>query len=298
MSSGTDARACDSHGDGNRSGRRRHHDAVHVLLRLRAAFIESVPSRFLWTSDPTPFTSIPKNCEHCLKRLARGADGRLVTPRGNRVRAVIPVHLFGACCAMDALCEAVVPYRLADHRRCGPGRRSGISRGMAARRGRERSARPRSSAFSRQRISAGQATAASRSAGVGNSPRSCVLLRNHGMEGRYFHRTRRRKLSPRRDPGGRPSRQASVRGRVERRTTSKRSALSRGFSQTCPICIKLPSEPWKRHRRTQSSHLASIRHPRPAPRRIASPSGTGANRTRRLLSRSAAPAGVLFLPWP
>ena len=64
--------------------------------------------------DITPDTlhMDPEDLRRCLLRLASGAGGQLVTPRGNRVRAVIPVHLFGVCCAMEALCEAVIPYGL------------------------------------------------------------------------------------------------------------------------------------------------------------------------------------------
>ena len=47
-----------------------------------------------------------------LARLASGSDGPLITARGNRVRAVIPVHLFGLCCAMDPLYDAAQAYRL------------------------------------------------------------------------------------------------------------------------------------------------------------------------------------------
>ena len=42
----------------------------------------------------------------------RGADGSLLSARGNRIRAVIPVHLFGACCAMDALGEVASAFGL------------------------------------------------------------------------------------------------------------------------------------------------------------------------------------------
>ena len=37
------------------------------------------------------------------KRCQRDSDGRLVTPRGNIIRAVIPIHLFGTCCKMDEI---------------------------------------------------------------------------------------------------------------------------------------------------------------------------------------------------
>jgi dTDP-4-amino-4,6-dideoxygalactose transaminase len=42
----------------------------------------------------------------------RQADGSLHTPAGHRVRAIIPVHLFGACCDMDAITAAADPFDL------------------------------------------------------------------------------------------------------------------------------------------------------------------------------------------
>ncbi len=39
-------------------------------------------------------------------------DGSLRTPRGKRIRAVIPVHLFGSCCDVSALREIVAPFGL------------------------------------------------------------------------------------------------------------------------------------------------------------------------------------------
>lgn len=46
--------------------------------------------------DPDALRTVLSACR-------RSADGRLLTTRGNTVRLIIPVHLFGACCDMDAL---------------------------------------------------------------------------------------------------------------------------------------------------------------------------------------------------
>lgn len=42
----------------------------------------------------------------------KNAKGELLTPRGSRVRAVIPVHLFGSVCAMDHLLEVANRFQL------------------------------------------------------------------------------------------------------------------------------------------------------------------------------------------
>lgn len=41
------------------------------------------------------------------------AEGFLVTPRGNRLRAIIPIHLFGTCCKMDEILALAARHRLA-----------------------------------------------------------------------------------------------------------------------------------------------------------------------------------------
>jgi len=47
-----------------------------------------------------------------LSHCRRETDGTLRTARGNRIRAVMPVHLFGACCDMDALEDATSAFGL------------------------------------------------------------------------------------------------------------------------------------------------------------------------------------------
>jgi dTDP-4-amino-4,6-dideoxygalactose transaminase len=46
----------------------------------------------------------PAKLEECLRtKCRRGPDGALVTSAGNRVRAIMPVHLFGCVCDMDRI---------------------------------------------------------------------------------------------------------------------------------------------------------------------------------------------------
>ena len=54
--------------------------------------------------DPETYNISTKALEHYLDGSCRRAEGGLLcTPRGETVRAIIPVHLFGLCCEMDAI---------------------------------------------------------------------------------------------------------------------------------------------------------------------------------------------------
>jgi dTDP-4-amino-4,6-dideoxygalactose transaminase len=54
--------------------------------------------------DPVTLNLDPARLAECLReKCTRGADGVLRTAKGNRVRAIIPVHLFGLCCEMDTI---------------------------------------------------------------------------------------------------------------------------------------------------------------------------------------------------
>jgi dTDP-4-amino-4,6-dideoxygalactose transaminase len=129
----------------------------------------------------------PEKLVDCLENLGRGPDGSLTTARGNRVRAVIPVHLFGACCAMDALREAVAPYDLpiiedaaqAIGAEC-------YANGSASHAGTLGDAAFFSFFPTKNLGAAGDAgMAVCHSRQLADKLR---LLRNHGMESRYFHR--------------------------------------------------------------------------------------------------------------
>jgi len=54
--------------------------------------------------EPATYNLDPARLEECLRKACdRGPDGTLLTPAGNRVRAIMPVHLFGCVCDMDRI---------------------------------------------------------------------------------------------------------------------------------------------------------------------------------------------------
>ena len=55
--------------------------------------------------DPVTYNVSPVALESFLSQCKRQADGRLVDAAGRTVRAIMPVHLFGLCCEMDAIVE-------------------------------------------------------------------------------------------------------------------------------------------------------------------------------------------------
>jgi dTDP-4-amino-4,6-dideoxygalactose transaminase len=62
--------------------------------------------------DPDTFEIDSTKVQEYLAQLASGTDGQLITAHGNRLRAIIPVHLFGLCCALDPLYDLAQAHRL------------------------------------------------------------------------------------------------------------------------------------------------------------------------------------------
>ena len=63
--------------------------------------------------DPDTFNLSPAALEHYLANVARrDASGDLRAPTGERLRAIVPVHLFGLCCAMDEILRLGTDFRL------------------------------------------------------------------------------------------------------------------------------------------------------------------------------------------
>jgi dTDP-4-amino-4,6-dideoxygalactose transaminase len=63
--------------------------------------------------DRETYNIRPSAIQECVEKNCQpDADGTWKTKRGEKVRAIVPVHLFGLCCEMDALLEVAERYRL------------------------------------------------------------------------------------------------------------------------------------------------------------------------------------------
>ena len=60
--------------------------------------------------DPATFMMDPASLRALLASLKRGPDGFLRSPKGNRIRLIVPIHLFGACCDMDGIGAVAAEY--------------------------------------------------------------------------------------------------------------------------------------------------------------------------------------------
>jgi dTDP-4-amino-4,6-dideoxygalactose transaminase len=137
---------------------------------------------------PDTFHMDPARLRECLERLTAKSNGSLITMRGNRVRAVMPVHLFGACCPMDALGQTAEKYQLTLIEDAA----QAIGAEYLTKDGASQAGTFGDAAFfsffpTKNLGGAGDAgMAVCRSEELAEKLR---LVRNHGMERRYFHRT-------------------------------------------------------------------------------------------------------------
>jgi dTDP-4-amino-4,6-dideoxygalactose transaminase len=192
---------------------------------------------------PDTFQMDPTKLRECLARLASKNSGRLMTARGSRVRALIPVHLFGLCCSIDVLCDATKPYDLAIIEDAA----QAIGAECPSTGGQSQAGTMGEAAFfsffpTKNLGAAGDAgMAVCRGADLAEKLR---VIRNHGMERRYFHRI----------VGGNfrlDAIQAAVLhaklpfvqewNAVRRRNASHYFTALAGLSDE----LKLPAEPWK-----------------------------------------------------
>lgn len=138
--------------------------------------------------EPDTLNMDPEKLREYLEvRCEAGADGVLRTPRGNRVRAIIPIHLFGRCCRMDEILELAVRHGLeviedaaqavgAEYRG-----RGGVVRAGAI-------ARSAYFSFFPTKNLGGAGDGGISVCRDGELADRLRLMRNHGMEQRYFHR--------------------------------------------------------------------------------------------------------------
>ncbi|MEI6277834.1 MAG: DegT/DnrJ/EryC1/StrS family aminotransferase [Verrucomicrobiae bacterium] len=120
-------------------------------------------------------------------RCRPGPDGSLLTPRGNRIRAIIPVHLFGTCCAMDEILAIAKRFHLSVIEDAAqavgaeyPGTCGAVKAGAIA-----------DSAYFSFFPTKNLGGAGDGGIAVCRDEAMAVrlrLMRNHGMEQRYFHR--------------------------------------------------------------------------------------------------------------
>src|SRR6266571_6671498 len=63
--------------------------------------------------DPITYNIRASAIQECLEKICRGdSRSELKTKSGEKVRAIVPVHLFGLCCEMDAIHEISERYQL------------------------------------------------------------------------------------------------------------------------------------------------------------------------------------------
>lgn len=137
--------------------------------------------------DPVTYNLAPAQLEGFLREACtRDENGNLRTPRGNRVRLIVPVHLFGLCCEMDVLndlaAEFGVPIMEDAAQAIGaeyPSRNGTVQAGAMA----------HSAYFS---FFPAKNLGAYGDAGLATCQdaefaRELLLMRNHGMEQRYYH---------------------------------------------------------------------------------------------------------------
>ncbi len=109
MSSGTDALLALLIASGIGSG-----DAVITTpytFFATASCIHRVGAEIVFCDiEPSSFLMSPASLQKVCAQLTRDADGSFRTAKGNRLRAIMPVHLFGTCCDMKAINAIAAEY--------------------------------------------------------------------------------------------------------------------------------------------------------------------------------------------
>lgn len=196
--------------------------------------------------DPETFNIDPDALETCLRyRCEAGADGVLRSPNGNKVKAIMPVHLFGACARMDEINTLGAEFGLTVIEDAS----QAIGNDYPAANGAKRAGALSDFAFfsffpTKNLGGAGDGgLAVCRDEEMAQRLR---LVRNHGMEQRYYHRI----------VGGNfrlDAVQAAVlhaklgflEGWNENRRENARMYAEKFAAAGLSDAIRLPAEPWK-----------------------------------------------------
>lgn len=138
--------------------------------------------------EPGNLQMDPTKLRECLEQRCRhDGDGNLVSARGNRIRAVLPVHLFGCCFDFDAIQAVIASYQLPLIEDAAQAVGSELPTKDGIRRAGTLGEAAFFSFFPTKNLgAAGDAgLVACRDAAFAEKLR---LVRNHGMEQRYLHR--------------------------------------------------------------------------------------------------------------
>jgi len=138
--------------------------------------------------DPVTYNISPAAIEHYLaNQCRRREDGLLVNQKGEIIRALVPVHLFGLCCEMEAILDIAHRYQLIviEDAAQAIGAEYPRQNGTSAQAGTMGSAGYFSFYPSKNLGAAGDAgLIVCQDASLATKLRTC---RQHGMEARYFH---------------------------------------------------------------------------------------------------------------
>ena len=76
-----------------------------------ASCIHRVGAEILFCDiEPSSFLMSPESLRNVVENLKHDSDGTYRTAKGNRLRAIMPIHLFGTCCDMEAINALAAQY--------------------------------------------------------------------------------------------------------------------------------------------------------------------------------------------
>src|SRR6266478_6168120 len=85
----------------------------HFILGPKVETFEAAIARYCGAPHAIGVSSGTDALERYLtESCRRESDGSLRTPKGEKVRALVPVHLFGLCCDMSSILEIAQRFQL------------------------------------------------------------------------------------------------------------------------------------------------------------------------------------------